>query len=74
MLHNLGAVVSMGHTAYMVNEDGGFANITVSLDQPSCVTATVIAVPQVQSPRDARSTVVALRCCIVNIATCYCRI
>ena len=60
----LGAVVNMAHTMYVVNEGDRFANITVLLDQPSCVTASVIVVPQLQSPRDARSKVVALGCFI----------
>lgn len=55
----LGAMVNMVHTMYVVNEGDRFANVTVSLDQPSCVTATVIAIPQLQSPRDARSKLIA---------------
>ena len=31
---------------YMVNEDEGPVNITILLDQPSCVPITVIARPQ----------------------------
>ena len=34
---------------YMVNEDEGLVNITILLDQPSCVPITVIATPQVTS-------------------------
>ena len=30
---------------YMVNEDEGLINITILLDQPSCVPITVIATP-----------------------------
>ena len=56
----------MAHTAYTINEGDKFVNITVTLDQPSCITATVIAVPQIQTPRDAGSKVVALRCFIVK--------
>ena len=54
----------MAQTTYMVNESDGFANVTVLLDQPSCITATVTAVPQIQSPRDARSKLIALGCFI----------
>ena len=30
---------------YMVNEDEGLVNITILLDQPSCVPITVVATP-----------------------------
>jgi len=43
----------MTRTLYKINEKDRFINITISLDQPSCETVTVIAVPQVQSPVDA---------------------
>ena len=35
----------MASTSYEVNEDDSFANITVLLDQPSCVNVTITAVP-----------------------------
>jgi len=37
----------------MVNEGEGLVNITILLDQPSCVPVTVIARPQVTSPLNA---------------------
>ena len=42
---------------YMVNEDEGPVNITILLDQPSCVPVTVIARPQVRSPPSATGNV-----------------
>jgi len=42
-------------TSYTAKEDDGFADITISLDKPSCVNVTVLVVPQEQSPVDASS-------------------
>ena len=64
LLMILGVVVNMVQTTYVVKEGDGLANVTVLLNQPSCITATVIVVPQLQSPRDARSNLVALGCFI----------
>jgi len=36
-----------------INENRGPVNISLSLDQPSCVPITVIARPQVRSPLSA---------------------
>ncbi|XP_065918601.1 sushi, von Willebrand factor type A, EGF and pentraxin domain-containing protein 1-like isoform X2 [Dysidea avara] len=47
------AEVTVEHTSYTAKEDDGFADITISLDQPSCVSVTVVVVPQEQSPVDA---------------------
>jgi len=37
----------------MVNEDEDLVNITILLDQPSCVSIAVIARPQVRLPLSA---------------------
>ena len=42
---------------YMVNEDEGLVNITILLDQPSCVSITVTATPQERSPLSATGIV-----------------
>ena len=47
--------VSLGNILYIADEGDGFVNLTVSLDQPSCVDVTVVVVPQEQSPVDASS-------------------
>ena len=47
--------VTFGNILYIVREDDGFVNLTISLDQPSCVSVTVVVVPLEQSPVDASS-------------------
>jgi len=47
--------VTFGNILYIVRENDGFVNLTISLDQPSCVSVTVMVVPQEQSPVDASS-------------------
>ena len=43
---NTGVTVTVDDSMrYMVNEDEGLINITILLDQPSCVPITVIATP-----------------------------
>ena len=50
---NTGVTVTVDdRIRYMVNEDEGLVNITILLDQPSCVPITVIARPQ---PSNAKS-------------------
>ena len=45
---NTGVTVTVGdRIRYVVNEDEGLVNITIALDQPSCVPITVIATPVV---------------------------
>ena len=58
VIHNfffIGVKVTFGNFIYIVREDDGFVNLTVLLDQPSCVSVTVVVVPQEQSPVDASS-------------------
>ena len=43
---------------YTVNEDSGLVNIIVLLDQPSCQMITIIANPQVRSPRSATGNII----------------
>ena len=51
---NIGVTVTVDDSIrYIVNEDEGLVNITILLDQPSCVPITVIARPQVRSPLSA---------------------
>ena len=50
-----GPEVTLDNFLYVVKEDDGFVNLTVSLDQPSCVDVTVVVVSQEQSPVDASS-------------------
>ena len=45
---------------YMVNEDEGLVNITILLDQPSCVPITVIATPQERTPPSATGIAIHL--------------
>ena len=47
----------MANTSYMVKEKDRLAKLTVLLDQPSCIPVTVTALPQVQSPADAKSEI-----------------
>ena len=41
--------------SYTVNEDAGFVDIEVLLNETSCKNVTVIVTPQVQSPVNASS-------------------
>ncbi|XP_065918054.1 uncharacterized protein [Dysidea avara] len=50
------AEATVERTSYPVNEDAGFANIAILLDQPSCIDVTVIVIPQEQRPVDASSS------------------
>ena len=54
-MYCIGVEVSLGNILYIADEGDGFVNLTVSLDQPSCVDVTVVVVPQEQSPVDASS-------------------
>jgi len=58
----VGPEVTLDNFLYVVKEDDGFVNLTVSLDQPSCVDVTVVVVPQEQSPVDASSKTMLLHC------------
>ena len=47
--------VSFGNILYIAKEEDAVVNLTISLDQPNCVSVTVVVVPQEQSPVDASS-------------------
>ena len=51
----LGTAVTFGRTSYIFRENDNFTGIIILLDQPSCVSVTVVVVPQEQSPVDASS-------------------
>jgi len=53
MFYLTGAVATVERTAYTVNEDAGFANIAILLDQASCIDVTVVVTPREQTPVDA---------------------
>lgn len=56
MLYNTGVVAIMVRSAYRVKESDRFVNITVLLDQPSCMTIVITAVPRLRSPPNAASS------------------
>jgi len=55
MFHLSGVSVTFGRISYIFRENDSFAGVIILLDQPSCVSVTVVVVPQELSPVDASS-------------------
>ena len=60
-------------TGYMVNEASGIANITISLDQPSCQPIIIIAHPRVRSlaSDDATGNIFYLTVSLLSVRVIY---
>ena len=55
IIHYIGAKATVNRTSYAVNEDGGTVDIDILLDQPNCMSITIIVTPQEQLPVNASS-------------------